>query len=352
MQLSSTEVYYRGIGNKNLLRQPSLKTMRIDKTPADLADSDRASSKPTTKMAAAGRRSSASKSAGIAITHPDRVVFPDDGYTKQDVADYYASVMKWFLPGVMNRPTSVIRCPEGTAKACFFQKHMIQGLKHVGSAKLKEESGAQATYIYPLDADSVIELVQFGVLEFHPWGSTIEQPDLADRVVFDLDPGDDVAWPRVVAAARLMRKLLAQLGLESFLRTTGGKGLHVVVPLNPRCAWPRVKDFAQAFAATVAQAHPLDFIATASKAQRGGKIYVDYLRNSRGATSVASYSLRARSGAPVAMPLRWSELGKLKSGHDFDIRSAPKRMARLRTDPWAGIDDVRQDLNKIAQRLR
>lgn len=353
------EVYYRGIGNKNLLRQPSLKTMRIDKTPADLADSDRAGSKPkpTTKTPAAGRKPSAPKpsspgSAGIEITHPDRVVFPDDGYTKQDVADYYASVMKWFLPGVMNRPTSVIRCPEGTAKACFFQKHMIQGLKHVGSAKLKEESGAQATYIYPLDADSVIELVQFGVLEFHPWGSTIEQPDLADRVVFDLDPGDNVAWPRVVAAARLMRKLLAQLGLESFLRTTGGKGLHVVVPLNPGCAWPRVKDFAQAFAATVAQAHPLEFIATATKARRGGKIYVDYLRNSRGATSVASYSLRARSGAPVAMPLRWSELGRLKSGHDFDIRSAPERMARLRTDPWAGIDDVRQDLGDIARKLR
>jgi bifunctional non-homologous end joining protein LigD len=349
------EVYYRGIGNKNLLRQPSLKTMRIDKTPADLADSDRASGKPkarpTTKTPSTGRKRSAPKSARIEITHPDRVVFPDDGYTKQDVADYYAGVMKWFLPGVVNRPTSVIRCPEGTAKACFFQKHMIQGLKHVGSAKLKEESGAQATYIYPLGADSVIELVQYGVIEFHPWGSTIKQPDFADRVVFDLDPGENVAWPRVAAAARLMRKLLTQLGLESFLRTTGGKGLHVVVPLNPSCAWPQVKDFAQAFAATVAQAHPLEFIATATKAQRGGKIYIDYLRNSRGATSVASYSLRARSGAPVAMPLRWSELGKLKSGHDFDIRSAPKRIARLRSDPWAGIDDVRQDLGKVRRKL-
>ena len=353
------EVYYRGTGNKNLLRQPSLKTMRIDKTPADLADSDRVGSKPrpAKKTPAAGRKPAAAKpsfpgSADIEITHPDRVVFPDDGYTKQNVADYYASVMKWFLPGVVNRPTSVIRCPEGTAKACFFQKHMIQGLKHVGRVKLKEESGAQATYIYPRDADSVIELVQFGALEFHPWGSTIAQPDLADRVVFDLDPADNVAWPQVVAAARLMRQLLAQLGLESFLRTTGGKGLHVVAPLNPGCAWPQVKDFAQAFAATVAQAHPLEFIATAAKAQRGGKIYLDYLRNSRGATSVASYSLRARSGAPVAMPLRWSELGKLKSGRDFDIRSAPKRMARLRSDPWAGIDDVRQDLNNIARKLR
>ena len=347
------EVYYRGIGNNNLLRQPSLKTMRTDKTPADLADSDRAGSKPATKSAGAERRRPTTpKPADIEITHPDRVVFPDDGYTKQDVADYYASVMKWFLPGVVDRPTSVIRCPEGTAKACFFQKHMITGLKHVGSAKLKEESGAQATYIYPRDAGSVLELVQFGALEFHPWGSTITQPDLANRVVFDLDPGDNVAWPRVVAAARLMRRLLTQLGLESFLRTTGGKGLHVVVPLNPGCAWPQVKDFAHAFAATVAQAHPLEFIATAAKAQRSGRIYVDYLRNSRGATSVASYSLRARSGAPVAVPLRWSELGKLKSGHDFDIRSTPTRLARLRSDPWAGIDGVQQDLGDIIGKLR
>jgi bifunctional non-homologous end joining protein LigD len=344
------EVYYRGIGNKSLLRQPSLKTMRTDKTAADLADSDRAAPAPRGTPAATRRKSAGAKPEAIAITHPDRVVFPDDGYTKQDVADYYTSVMKWFLPGVVDRPTSVIRCPEGTAKACFFQKHMIQGLKHVGSAKLKEESGAQATYIYPLNADSVIELVQFGVLEFHPWGATVQQPDLADRVVFDLDPGDDVAWDRVVAAARLVRKLLAQLGLESFLRTTGGKGLHVVVPLNPACAWPQVKDFAHAFASTMAQAHPLEFIATASKSQRNGLIYVDYLRNSRGATSVASYSLRARSGAPVAMPLRWSELGKLKSGRDFDIRSAPKRLARLRSDPWAGIDEVRQGLDDLMEK--
>jgi bifunctional non-homologous end joining protein LigD len=227
----------------------------------------------------------------------------------------------------------------------------MQGLKHVGSAKLKEESGAQAVYIDPLDASSIIELVQFGVLEFHPWGSTVENPDKANRVVFDLDPGDNVAWERVMAAARLVRKLLTQLGLESFLRTTGGKGLHVVVPLNPGCPWPMVKNFAQAFASTLAQAHPLEFVATATKSQRNGKIYVDYLRNSRGATSVASYSLRARAGAPVAVPLRWNELGKLKSGHDFDIHSVPKRLARLRTDPWKGIDDVQQNLDQVMERL-
>lgn len=278
-------------------------------------------------------------------------MYPDDGITKQQVADYYASVMKWFLPGVAGRPVSVIRCPEGTAKTCFFQKHMIQGLKHVGSARLKEESGAQASYIYLRDAASVIELVRFGVLEFHPWGATIEQPDRADRVVFDLDPGNNVGWERVVAAARLVHRLLSQLGLESFLRTTGGKGLHVVVPLNPGCPWPQVKDFARTFAGTLAQAHPLEFVATASKARRNGLIYVDYLRNSRGATSVASYSLRARPGAPVAMPLRWAELGKLRSGRDFDIRSAPRRLARLRTDPWAGVDTLRQNLDQVIKKF-
>ncbi len=345
------EVYYRGIGNKNLLRQPSLKTMRTDKTAADLRDSDRAPSAPSAGPRNRKPGKSSGAAGGITITHPDRVVYPDDGITKQQVADYYASVMDWFLPGVAGRPASVIRCPEGTAQACFFQKHMIPGLKHVGSAKLKEESGAQASYIYPRDADSVIELVQFGVLEFHPWGATVKQPDKADRVVFDLDPGEDVAWDRVVAAARLVRKLLSQMGLESFVRTTGGKGLHVVLPLNPGCPWPQVKEFAQAFAGSLAQAHPLEFIATASKARRGGLIYIDYLRNSRGATSVASYSLRARAGAPVAVPLRWNELGKLRSGHDFDIHSTPRRLARLRSDPWEGIDELRQNLDEVMDKL-
>ena len=346
------EVYYRGIGNHKLLRQPSLKAMRTDKAVADLADSDRRPARRAKATARTGHRKAASPAAtGIAISHPDRIVYPDDGITKLEVAEYYARVMAWFLPGVTGRPTSVIRCPEGTAKACFFQKHMIKGLKHVGSVRLKEESGTRDSYLCPRDAASVLELVQFGALEFHPWGSTANQADRADRVVFDLDPGDDVAWERVVAAARRVHRLLSRLGLESFLRTTGGKGLHVVVPLHPGCPWPQVKDFAEAFAGTLAQAHPLEFVATASKARRGGLIYVDYLRNSRGATSVASYSLRARPGAPVAMPLRWNELGKLKSGHDFDIHSAPRRLARLRSDPWSGIDKLRQDLGAVMKKL-
>ena len=344
------EVFYRGLGNHHLLRQPSLKTLRTDKTLSDLSNSDR--SAPAKKSPSRSSKSAkAAASDVITITHPDRVAYADEGITKQDVADYYTKVMDWFLPGVINRPTSVIRCPEGTAKACFFQKHLIQGLHHVGTAKLKEESGTQAVYIYPENATSVIELVQFGALEFHPWGSLVADADHADRIVFDLDPGPHVSWTRVVAAARLVRKLLAQMGLESLVRTTGGKGLHVVVPLKPSCAWDIARAFAEAFANTLANAHPLEFVATATKAKRGGKIYVDYLRNGRGATSVASYSLRARPRAPVATPLRWAELGKVKSGDAFTIKNLPARLASLRADPWKELTTIKQDLSEVMEKL-
>jgi len=348
------EVYYRGIGNKNLLRQPSLKTLRADKSPSDLRDSDRAPA-ARDKKASRAAKPAVTAPAGvpddIVITHPDRVVFPDDGITKQQVVDYYRAVMSWMLPGVADRPTSTIRCPGGIGKPCFFQKHVMPGLDHVGTAKLKEETGAQGVYLYPRDEAGLVELVQFGAVEFHPWGSHIGSPDIADRVVFDLDPGDDVAWSRVVAAARLVRGLLDQLGLVSFVRTTGGKGLHVVVPLNPGAGWDTVKTFARGFAEALAAMHPLEFVATATKRFRHGKIYVDYLRNGRGATAVASYSLRGRPGAPVAVPLRWEELGKVKSGNAFDIHSVPKRLARLKKDPWDGIDDVKQDLEAVGKTL-
>jgi bifunctional non-homologous end joining protein LigD len=358
------EVYYRGIGNKNLLRQPSLKTLRVDKAPKDLRSSDRdVATKPAPKLARGKKKESSARAAkgngrghtdtagSIVITHPDRVVFPDDSVTKQQVVDYYRAVMPWLLPAIADRPTSTIRCPGGIGSPCFFQKHVMAGLEHVGTAKLKEETGSQAVYLYPKDEAGVIELVQFGAVEFHPWGSHIGSPDIADRVVFDLDPGEDVEWRRVIAAARMVRGFLEQLGLVSFVRTTGGKGLHVVVPLNPGADWTTVKGFAHSFADTLAQLHPLEFVATASKRFRRGKIYIDYLRNGRGATAVASYSLRSRPGAPVAVPLRWEELGKLKSGNAFDLTTVPKRLARLKKDPWEGIDTVKQDLDAVNETL-
>ncbi|HKT30744.1 DNA ligase D [Dyella sp.] len=353
------EVNYRGMGNNSLLRQPSLKTLRMDKTPNDLRNADRSpakkASKPAkkapTKTARTRSTSNDADTSLVTITHPDRVVFPGDNITKQDVADYYSSIMQWFLPSVLGRPLSIIRCPEGAEKTCFFQKHPVQGLHRVGFVRLKEEKGSQAIYIYAKDANSVMELVQFGTLEFHLWGSMADNPDKADRVVFDLDPAPKVGWKRVVAAARLLRTWLDRIGLASFLRTTGGKGLHVVVPLNPGCPWSQVKDFSHAVASTMASAYPDEFIDTASKVKRSGKIFVDYLRNSRGATSIANYSLRARKGAPVAVPLRWEELAKIERGDAFNIHTLPKRLARLRKDPWEGIDTIEQSLDTALETL-
>lgn len=369
------EVYYRGIGNQGLLRQPSLKGVRPDKRAADLLSSDRdaparggsmasnkkasgkaatskavkSPGKTTSKTASKTARRSA-KAAGddvIEISNPGRVVYPDIGKTKQDVADYYDAVMDWLLPEIVGRPLSIIRCPQGSTRPCFFQKHLVAGMKHVDSVPLKEESGQAEDYLVVRDALAVRELVQFNVLEFHPWGSHASKPDLADRVVFDLDPAPDVPWSEVVAAARTMRKLLEQAGFVSYVRTSGGKGLHVVMPLKPACDWQQVKPFAHAFADAMAQMDPLRFLATASKKLRKGRIFIDYLRNTRGATSVASFSLRARPGAPVAMPLRWEELGRVKRGDAFNIESAVARVRRWTAHPWEGIDGVRQGLKKL-----
>ncbi|MGQ4583631.1 DNA ligase D [Lysobacter sp. F60174L2] len=335
------EVFIRGTGGSGVLRQASLKALRLDKDVGDLADSDRDGQKR-----GAGKSRAAKPVAAVKISSPTKVVFPDSGYTKKDVADYYERVMDDFLPGIVDRPLSVIRCPDGAGKACFFQKHHTPGLSRVDLVKLKEEAGNNADYLVVRDADGVMELVQLNALEFHPWGSTAEEPDRANRVVFDLDPGPDVPWSEVKRAARHVRDLLAQAKLTSFLRTTGGKGLHVVVPLNPGCEWDLVKTFAHGFADAMAQSEPRRYLSVATLKLRPGKIFVDYLRNGRGATSVASYSLRAREGAPVSMPLSWSQLGALKHGHAYDLKNAPAMLKRRRKDPWDGIDGVKQDLSR------
>jgi len=351
------EVFYRGIGGQQLLRQASLKAVRTDKDVDDLLDSDRAAQ----GNLAPGKRASTATSTRTAaakppadrapprLSSPGKVLFPGDGYTKQDVWDYYSAVMDHLLPEVINRPLSIIRCPAGTGKACFFQKHHTAGLELVDAVKLKEDSGINAHYLVVRDAASLLELVQFNALEFHPWGSHAEAPDRADRVVFDLDPGPDVPFAEVKRAAADIRKLLARLELESFLRVSGGKGLHVVVPLNPGCDWDLTKRFAKGFADALAQSEPQRFLATATKALRNKRIFVDYLRNGRGATAVASYSLRGRPGAPVAMPLAWSELAKLKRADAFTIQDIPTKLKRRRKDPWEGIDSLRQNLARWAR---
>jgi bifunctional non-homologous end joining protein LigD len=292
---------------------------------------------------------SANRFGAVTLTHPERAVFPADGITKLDVAEYYRQVLPRLLAGIKGRPLSVIRCPAGISGECFFQKHLTSGLKHVSTVPLKEESGSTGDYVYVDDADAVFELVQFNALEFHPWGATAADPEHAQYLVFDLDPAPEIAWGRVVAAAIDVRDLLGKAGLKSFVRTTGGKGLHVVVPLRPAATWDKAKKFAHALAESFAAVRPGEFLAMASKQRRDGKIFIDYLRNTRGATSVASYSLRARPGAPVAVPLRWDELKTIKSGDAFNIRNVPARLKRTRADPWAGYDTLRQDLDSIAE---
>jgi bifunctional non-homologous end joining protein LigD len=351
------EVFLRGTGGSGVLRQPSLKALRPDKDVADLADSDRspaATAKPakgaTTKAATKATKHSATAPAPpMRLTSPTKIIFPDSHITKQEVADYYLAVMDHLLPEIAGRPLSIIRCPEGAGKPCFFQKHHTPGLEHVSLVRLKEEAGNNANYLVAYDAAGVMELVQLNGLEFHPWGSHADNPDVADRVVFDLDPGPNVPWTEVKAAAVHVRKLLAQAGLDTFLRTTGGKGLHVVVPLNPGCEWDVVKRFAKGFADALAQSEPQRFLAVSTLKLRPNKIFVDYLRNGRGATAVASYSLRARDRAPVAMPLAWSELKTLKRGDAFTLKDVPARLKRRRKDPWEGIDTVEQDLSQWSE---
>lgn len=334
------EVFTRGQGGRGLLRQASFKALRPDKRVSALRDDDKAAPKEATM------KSKPAKAARVApaLSSPEKVLFPGEGIRKRELAEYYAAVVEWLLIDIRDRPLSVVRCPGGIGAQCFFQKHATPGLQLVSRVPIEESDGGSEDYLYATDAASVMELVQFNSIEFHPWGTHVDDLEHCDRLVFDLDPDEAVAWKDVVAAARLLRGYLQQAGLESFVRTSGGKGLHLVVPLSPPAPWERARAFSQAVAEAARESEPLRFVATASKVQRKGRIFIDWLRNGRGATSVASFSVRARAGAPVAMPLRWEELGKIGSGHAFDIRNTPDRLRRLKHHPWFGIGRLRQTL--------
>ncbi|QNN71566.1 DNA ligase D [Thermomonas carbonis] len=346
------EVFTRGLGGRGLLRQASFKAMRADKTVASLHDSDlgtASDSKTTEARSVAKKPTKSVRKTGKArqapeLSSPGKLLFPDNGISKQSLADYYSAVMDWLLPEIRDRPLSLVRCPSGIGAQCFFQKHATPGFELVSLVPVTESDGGSEDYLAVTDAASAMELVQFNAIEFHPWGSKVADLEHADRLVFDLDPDEAVAWKDVIVAARQLRDFLEQAGLQSFVRTSGGKGLHLVVPLAPAAPWERARAFSQAVAEAAREMDPLRYIATASKQKRKGKIFIDWLRNGRGATSIASFSVRARPGAPVAMPLRWEELGKVASGHAFDIRNVPARLKRLKSHPWEGIEKVRQSL--------
>ncbi|WP_454886240.1 DNA ligase D [Sphingomonas oryzagri] len=285
---------------------------------------------------------------GIAISHPDRVIDPDGGITKGQLADYYAAMADPVLRGVAGRPVSLVRCPQGRDRKCFFQKHDAGSFgDHVGHVAIREKDGSSEDYLVVEDSAGLLACVQMGTIEFHGWGAPAADVEKPDRLVFDLDPDEGLDFAAVVSAARHLRDLLGEMGLATFPMVTGGKGVHVIAPLTPGAEWPAVKDFARRFAAALAGDDPDRFTAALAKKQRKGRIFIDYLRNQRGATAVMPYSARARAGSPVAVPVTWEELRKMDGAARWNVgdakelakRAGSKAMAR-----WGIADQTLPDL--------
>ena len=282
--------------------------------------------------------------AGVRLTSPDKVLYPEQGITKRDLAEYAIAVADWMLPHVARRPITLVRCPTGRQKKCFYQRHAGSGVpSELSEVEISgfEESGA---YLYITDVKGLVALVQMGVLEIHPWNARADRPERPDRVVFDLDPGEGLAFEDVVAGAHEVRARLSDLGLVSFAKTTGGKGLHVVVPIERRHEWPDVKRFARSLAEAIAADAPTRYLTRISIAERRGRIFIDYLRNDPTSTAVAPYSTRSRVNAPVATPVTWDEVAPGLDPARFTIRTVPERLRGLNADPWADIDRIRQRL--------
>lgn len=281
----------------------------------------------------------------VTLTNPDRVLWPGMGLTKSDLAEYYRAVADLMMPHMIARPVTLVRCPQGRQRKCFYQRHHVAGFpEHFHAVDLREATGEAKSYLYIDEPEGLIAGVQFGVLEFHIWGSTVTDIERPDRMVFDLDPDPDLDFAAVRQAAAELASFLGELGLTSYPMLTGGKGVHVVVPLEPGAEWPEVKAFARSIAGTMAQYAPERYVDNMAKAKRKGRIFVDYLRNDRTSTAIAPYSTRAREGAPVAWPLNWDQIKRAKSGADYDVAKAMRAVKRLKSSPWQGYDDARRPL--------
>ena len=271
----------------------------------------------------------------VELTHPERIYWPDDGITKQDLLDYYDLAWRRMAPFVANRPLALLRCPDGIGGPRFFQKHAWKGIdRHIVEIADPEDKDA-AKLLKIEDFDGLAALVQSAALEIHPWGTTTDHWEKPDMIIMDLDPGEDVAWGKVVTAAKEIGERFSALGLTSFVKTSGGKGLHVVASVEPLATWPHIKDAAEAIAHAMSADSPQTFLSVASKAKRAGHIFVDYLRNGRGNTAVAPYSARARKGAAVSMPISWKELDDGIGPASFTLKNAASRLDQSSSDPWA-----------------
>jgi bifunctional non-homologous end joining protein LigD len=344
----------------NLVRQSSFKGLREDKPAAEVrreepkvgprgGSQQRASHTTAAGVAAkvASKKApskSAAMSAPVRLSHPGKILDEESQLTKQQLADYYWAVAPHMLPHIESRPLSLVRCPEGSGKPCFFQKHVNHMLPPgIGSVDVADKRGKVEPYITLTSAEALAGLAQMGVLEVHPWGSRNDDLEHPDRIIIDLDPDAAISWARLAESAAEVRKQLKKLGLESFLKSTGGKGLHVVVPIVPEYDWAAIKQFAHAFVLQMEKEQPGLYLTKMTKAARKDRIYLDYLRNERGATAVAAFSPRARAGAPVSLPLNWSDL-KLAERPVAYVAAFEDWKGRLSRDPW-------KQLSKSPQRI-
>ena len=353
------------------LRHPSFKGLREDKSaaevteekpavpPASTGEPARAAPSAPAQSGPASRGKSGAGSEPVTLTHPERVFWPADGITKRELAEHYERVAPWMLPYVLGRPIAMLRCPEGVegaqkvagtlaavrqakgpAGACFFHKHPAADFKGPFEVVSIVESEGPQPYLTITEPGSLTALAQMGVLEVHVWGATWPDIERPDMLVFDFDPDSAVEWKTLAGAARLMHDVLEELGLRSFVKTTGGKGLHVVAPITPREEWPVVRDFCKAMADAFVASAPDRYTANMRKAKRTGKIYVDYVRNTRGATSIAPYSTRAKEHATVSVPLHWEELKGRIRPDSFTVKNIAARLSRLKGDPWDGYHEA------------
>jgi bifunctional non-homologous end joining protein LigD len=346
------EADFRGWTHGDRIRQASFQGIREDKSPKEVVRETKAMPTMTKETAAptkasragagrAGKKPAGSPAYTVRLTNPDRVYWDDAGVTKQALADFYAGIWDWISPHIVGRPLALVRCPEGASGQCFFQKHASAGIDNEHLHLVNEPDGDHVITIE--DINGLVSLAQSGVLEIHPRGTTADSLETCDRLIFDLDPGPGTGWADIVSAAREVRQRLKDVGLVSFLKTSGGKGLHVVVPIAAT-PWDAAKDFSRGIAEAMTADAPARYTATVKKAARRNRIFVDYLRNSREATAVAPYSTRARPGAAVSTPITWEELGAQTGADRYTVLNLPQRLAHLRKDPWADIGKLRQPL--------
>lgn len=329
------DVEFRGWTADRLVRQASFKGLREDKAAEEVV----LEMQPDPARASAGP-----DLGGTRLTHPERILWEGPGITKQGLAEFYADIADWILPHIAGRPLSLVRCPSGVGGQHFFAKHPWHGLD---AAIHRVDVGDKEPMLAVDDLAGLLGLVQASVAEIHPWGAKADDLERPDRLIFDLDPGEGVPWRAVVAAAVAVRDRLADIGLKSFVKTSGGKGLHVVLPIAPSVDWETAKDFTRSIAQAMAKAEPERYVATMAKQAREGRIFVDFFRNARGATAVAPYSTRALADATVSTPLDWSELSDTLRADHFHIGNLRRRLDILKDDPWADIFTVRQRLPAV-----